>query len=157
MESGPPFHIEIFVRLSERQIKLINGISDTIKAINSINSRFSLKEIDKVEQQFVNLQEEATFLEQVYYKPSVLFTDQEEDQFSKNKEREAHFLREYMTMNKADALARSQSIFRLLEHVERRISDRRASANSNRATKYSLTAISISVITLIVVIILHFI
>lgn len=150
MESPPPFHFEIFVRLFERQIKLLNGINDTIKAINSINSRFSFKELDKVEQQFVNLQEEATFLEQVYYKPSVLFTDQEEDQFSKNKEQEAQFLHEYMKINKADALARSQSIFRLFEHLERRISDKRAAVNFHRTAMLSLIAISVSVIAIVV-------
>lgn len=54
-----PLGVRVCIRLIQQQKGLMGQIHNTIKSINSVNPVFRLSEIDRIEQQFIALQEEA--------------------------------------------------------------------------------------------------
>jgi hypothetical protein len=104
------------------------------------------------------LQEGAVELQQAVYQPFILLTEEEKGNLlPESIEGKVRILARLTPMRDETSDERERRLSRLLEHLERRISDKRASVNFNRATMLSLIAISISLLTLIVIVILYFI
>lgn len=176
MESEIPLETKLALLMyGELAAKRSNLLNDTIAAVESINlvkPFFYLNEINQAEQHFISLQKETLYVERLLHEPEELLSEVLSSQLGPGLHRliqdewkELDFrkkLRVFVEFEKYDegkreALDGNSRVFTLLDHLERRISDKRAVVNLNRATIFSFIAIFISVITLTVVVILHFI
>jgi hypothetical protein len=149
--------VQIHLKLGQKQSELINDITEEIKNVNSLSPGLRQKKICESGQNFISLQEGAIELQKAFYEPFGLLSTEEKENLPTSVEEIAIIVARFVGMDRRDLEERDMRIFRLLEHLERRISDKRTSVNVNRATMFSLIAISISAITLIVVVILQFI
>ena len=143
-----PLYLRAYIRLTQQQTELMGKIHDTIKSVNSVNPLFHLSEIDRMEQQFIALQEDAIRIERLNDQPLEFLTPQEKANLSNGQIME--LMGGFITkIDNKQALVLSERIFTLLEHLERRISDKRSRVYFYRMAAVGLIAIVISLVSLI--------
>jgi len=149
--------IQITGRFGVRQLTMVDEITKVIVGVNSLRSRLSLRELDKEENSFIELQRRALELQQCFYEPAKLLTEDEKKQIDKDEKIKTEVLGRFAMMDKRNYEEWNRRIFALLDHLERRISDKRSVINFNRTVEISAVAICISGLSIMVVVILHFI
>lgn len=159
----------MYVQLGVARSNLVNDIIADVESINLIKPFFSFNKINEVEEHFISLQKETLYLERLLHEPEELLSkvlssemgpglheciQEEWKELDFGKKLLVFGAFEIQDEGKREALDGNSRIFTLLEHLERRISDKRSAVNSNRTLTISLAAICIAVISLIVVIVL---
>ena len=157
MTSAENLLIQMTGRLGVRQLVLVQDLTKAIESVNSLNPILSLKEVNKAEQSFIVLQNRLLDLQECYYSPTKLLTEEENKILHEDERLTTSVLGQFAKMDKRNYDEWNRRIFALLEHLERRASDRRSVVYLNRTLAVSIAAISISLISLIVIIALHFI
>jgi hypothetical protein len=141
--------IQLTGRLGAQQIVLVKDITEAIERINSLNPVFFLKEVDKEGQNLTSLQKRALVLQQCFYEPNRLLTEEEKKRLNGNEQMEIRVLGKFATMDKRNYEEWNRRIFTLLEHFERRLADKRSAVNFNRTVIISLISICIAIISLV--------
>ena len=140
----------LIIRLRAKQSQLMNDISAAMKDINSVKPFLRSHEIDEVEHKLASFQQEVTRLVTLVDKPSGLLTDKEESEIKKD-EASMHTAFYRFARMTTSAEPAERRIFALLEHLERRISDKRVIVNFNRTMMIGLAAIVIAIISVVLV------
>jgi hypothetical protein len=141
--------IQLTGRLGAQQIKLVEDITEAIERINLLNPIFFLKQVDKEGQSLTSLQKRALVLQQCFYEPSKLLTEEGKKRLNGNEQIEIRVLGKFAMMDKRNYDEWNRRIFTLLEHFERRLTDKRSAVNFSRTVIISLIAICIAIISLI--------
>jgi len=149
-EVARKFFLTATDRLTKPRLELADKITKAIDDVNSLNSYLCLNRIDKAESNFISLQKEAIKFQLTGNSIFEFLDENEKESFNRlNKEASFRTVGHFMGMIR-HVKREHRTNFMLLEHLERRLSDKRSRVHFNRAMILSLIAISISVISLII-------
>ncbi|MFC1999697.1 hypothetical protein ACFLXE_02930 [Chloroflexota bacterium] len=142
---------ELFVKLGLRQSQLLQAITSTLKELSTVKPGIRLKGLDNFECRIASHQEEAALLETAFDQPDTLLTEAEKRELQQSGVHQASLMASFCDMVRHGLPEeRRVRILSLLEHLERRLSDKKTVVNFNRAMTLSTAAFIVAVISLIV-------
>lgn len=145
--------MQMFVKLGVRQINLIKNVVTAIKDTNTVHERLWPTKLNNLESTLIGLEEEASALEMFFEEPAGLLTDEQRKELEKNITQMGIIITQFSQMSKGEADERRKRIYTLLEHLERRIAEKKNVVNYNRTILISLTAILIAIVSITIAVI----
>jgi hypothetical protein len=148
----PKQTLQIFVEISEIQIKLMENISLAIKDLNLITPRVRLDKIKTIEDKLVSFRDEVIRLEMIFEQPrKYLRSFKEIEKLVKSQNEAAGIEFSVLQMlRKGEPADRRIRIFTLLEHLQSAISYKKSEVQFNRIIVVSLLAILIAIIAIVI-------
>lgn len=142
---------ELLVTMGLRQNRLLVEIATSLTEIADIRPFLGSGQLGMHDRRLASFQLESALLEVASERPLDLLPEDQRVSLEQSKVDVAPLLCEFSDMVSGGRyLARRQRIMTLLEHLERRLSDKRASLNFNRAVLVSSIAALAAIASLLV-------
>ncbi len=145
-----PLPMKMFVQLGVRQNKLHNNIISAIKETNSAKAHLLSAKLNRLASTIVELEDEAAIQETFFENPAELLPEGERKELERDHAKLGKIVVEFSHMIGEETTKRRKRIYTLLEHLERRVTDKKAAVNYNRTLLISLLAIIIAIISIII-------
>ena len=140
----------MFVKLGVRQNRLHAEIISAIKETNSTNAHLMSSKLNRLESTIVKLEDEAAVLETFFEHPAELLPEDEKKELETNTRELTKIVVEFSRMIGGETTERRKRIYTLLEHLEKRAADKRATVNFNRTLFVSLLAVIIAITSIVI-------
>ncbi len=134
--------MKMLLQLGVRQIKLHTDIVSAIKETNSAKAHLLTAKLNRLESTIIGLEDEAAVQETFFEHPVELLPEHEKKELEGNTRKLTEIIVEFSGMTGGETTERRKRIYTLLEHLERRVAEKRATVNYYRALSISVLAVA---------------